>query len=304
MAHAALDPAFRRLIDEHAPVRQAGSGFMFTEGPIWHPVDRYLLFSDMPGDVRRRLDASGVREVMRPSMKGNGMTYDADLNLLVCEHATSSVARVRPEGTREVMCSHFEGRELNSPNDICVHSDGSVWFTDPWYGRMPVFGVERPRELGWQGFFRMAPGHRPGEEPQLVVDRYTFTQPNGLCFSPDERLLYLVESRAQPRNIKVFDVVGDGDRLANPRDFADLHGGTPDGFRCDIHGNLWCGWGTGAERNGVAVFAPDGTMIGRIALPERAANLCFGGLKRNRLFIAASHSLYSVYVNTQGAVGG
>jgi gluconolactonase len=188
MAHDALDPAFRRLIDEHAPVRQPGSGFIFTEGPIWHPVDQFLLFSDMPGDVRRRLDGSGVREVMRPSNKGNGMTYDADLNLLVCEHSTSSVARFRPDGTREVLCSHFEGRELNSPNDICVHSDGSIWFTDPWYGRMPHFGVERPRELGWQGVFRLPPGHRPGDEPQLMVDRYTLTQPNGLCFSPDETL--------------------------------------------------------------------------------------------------------------------
>jgi gluconolactonase len=128
--------------------------------------------------------------------------------------------------------------------------------------------------------------------------------PNGLCFSPDEKLLYLVESRAQPRNIKVYDVVGDGDRLANPRDFADLDGGTPDGFRCDIDGNLWCGWGMSPEKNGVVVFAPDGKLIGRIALPERCANLCFGGTARNRLFMAASHSLYSVYVNTQGAIGG
>ncbi len=125
MAHVALDPGFRRLIDEHAPVRQAGSGFTFTEGPIWHPTEQYLLFSDMPADVRRRLDRAGVREVDRPSNKSNGLTYDADLNLLICEHATSSVVRMRPNGAREVLASHFQGRELNSPNDICVKS--LVW---------------------------------------------------------------------------------------------------------------------------------------------------------------------------------
>ena len=158
MAHDALDPSFRRLIDEHAPVRQVGSGFTFTEGPIWHPVDQYLLFSDMPADVRRRLDRSGVREVLRPSNKANGLTYDADLNLIACEHATSCVARFRPDGTREVLASHFEGRELNSPNDLCVHSSGAIYFSDPWYGRMPHYGVERPRELGWQGVFRLGTG--------------------------------------------------------------------------------------------------------------------------------------------------
>ena len=179
MAHDAVRPEFRSLIDEHAPVRQVGSGFIFTEGPIWHPRDHYLLFSDMPGDTRRRWDKSGVREVMSPSNKGNGMTYDAALNLLVCEHSTSSVARFSPDGRREVIASHFEGKELNSPNDICVSASGSVYFTDPWYGRMPHYGVERPRQLGWQGVFRIRPGQE-GREPDLLVDRYLFSQPNGL----------------------------------------------------------------------------------------------------------------------------
>lgn len=293
MAHTALDPGFRALIDEHAPVRQAGSGFTFTEGPIWHPVDHYLLFSDMPGDVRRRLDAHGVREVMRPSNKGNGMTYDADLNLLVCEHATSSVARFRPDGTREVLASHFEGRELNSPNDICVKSDGSIWFTDPWYGRMPHYGVERPRQLGWQGVFRIAPGARPGDEPQLMVDRYTFTQPNGLCFSPDETRLYVNDT--EQANIRVYDV-GPGGRLSNMRVFASglrdsLLPGVPDGMKCDALGNVWC-----CAPGGLWVYAPDGRHIGKVAIPELPANLHWGGPDWRTLYVCATTSVYAIPV--------
>lgn len=293
MAHQALDPAFRRLIDEHAPVRQAGSGFTFTEGPIWHPVDHYLLFSDMPADVRRRLDGAGVREVMRPSNKGNGMTYDAELNLLVCEHATSSVARFRPDGTREVLASHYRGQELNSPNDICVHSDGSVWFTDPWYGRMPHYGVERPRQLGWQGVFRLPPGHRPGAEPELVVDRFTFTQPNGLCFSPDETRLYVNDT--EQANIRVYDV-GPGGRLSNGRVFASglrdsLLPGVPDGMKCDAEGNLWC-----CAPGGLWVYAPDGRHIGKVSIPELPANLAWGGPDWRTLYVCASTSVYAIPV--------
>ena len=192
MTHTAIDSRFAALLDQYAPVHQLGTGFVFTEGPIWHPVEKHLLFSDMPGDVRRRWTPDGkVTEVLRPSNKGNGMTYDAELNLLVCEHATSSVARFRPDGSREVMCSHFEGRELNSPNDICVRSDGSIYFTDPTYGRMPHFGVERPTEQGFQGVYMLRPNHRPGDEPVLVSDRYMFTQPNGLCFSPCEKYMWV-----------------------------------------------------------------------------------------------------------------
>src|SRR6185369_11419552 len=142
MTHVALRPEFETLIDPYAPVGQVATGFTFTEGPIWHPVDHYLLFSDMPADVRRRWDARrGVVEVRNPSNKCNGMTYDAHLNLIVCEHATSSLIRERPDGRREVLASHFENQELNSPNDVCVHSSGAIYFSDPWYGRMPVYGV-------------------------------------------------------------------------------------------------------------------------------------------------------------------
>ncbi|WP_420409828.1 isochorismatase family protein [Hoeflea sp.] len=293
MAHQAVDPDFRRLIDEHAPVRQPGSGFTFTEGPIWHPVEQYLLFSDMPGDVRRRFDKSGVREEMRPSNMGNGMTYDRDLNLLVCEHSTSSVARFRSDGRREVLASHYEGRELNSPNDICVKSDGSVWFTDPWYGRMPGFGVERPRELGWQGVFRLPPDHKPGAEPQLVVERYMFTMPNGLCFSPDESLLYINDT--EQANIRVFDV-GDDGKLRNGRMFASgirdsLLPGVPDGMKCDAEGNVWC-----TAPGGLWVYNPSGKLIGKVSIPELPANFHWGGPDWRTLYVCASTSLYAVDV--------
>ncbi|MEM1288774.1 MAG: isochorismatase family protein [Pseudomonadota bacterium] len=290
MTHQAIDPSFHELIDEHAPVRQVGSGFTFTEGPIWHPVDQFLLFSDMPADVRRRLDPSGVREVLNPSHKGNGMTYDAGLNLLVCEHSTSSVARFSPDGTRTVLCSHFEGRELNSPNDLCVKSDGSIWFTDPWYGRMPGFGIERPRDLGWQGVFRLPPDHTPGAEPQLVVDRYTFTMPNGLCFCPTEEKLYINDT--EQANIRVYDI--QGDRLANGRVFASgikdsLLPGVPDGMKCDVEGNVWV-----TAPGGLWVYEPSGRHIGKVAIPELPANLHWGGADWRTLYVCASTSVYAV----------
>jgi len=290
MAHDALDPAFRRLIDEHAPVRQVGSGFTFTEGPIWHPVEHYLLFSDMPADVRRRLDRAGVREVMRPSNKANGLTYDAELNLIACEHATSSLVRLRPDGRREVLASHFEGRELNSPNDLCIRSDGSIYFSDPWYGRMPVFGVERPRDLGWQGVFRVP---ACGGEPQLLVDRYQFSQPNGLCFSPDETRLYVNDT--EQANVRVFDVNADGS-LKNGRIFASgisdmMKPGVPDGMKCDTDGNVWV-----TAPGGLWVFSPDGRHIGKVSIPELAANLHWGGPDWRTLYVCATTSLYAIDV--------
>ncbi|MFN7002084.1 MAG: isochorismatase family protein [Roseinatronobacter sp.] len=293
MAHEALTPAFRDLVDEHAPVRQAGSGFEFTEGPVWHPVEQRLYFSDIPAAIRRTLQGAEVREVMNPSNMGNGMTFDADLNLIVCEHATSSVARFRPDGTREVLASHFDGRELNSPNDIVVQSDGAIWFTDPWYGRMPYFGVERSRQLGFQGVYRLAPGHRPGDEPQLVVDRYTFSQPNGLCFSPDEKRLYINDT--EQGNIRVYDV-GSGGKLLNGRVFASgirdsLLPGVPDGMKCDAQGNVWC-----CAPGGLWVYAPDGTHIGKVSVPELVANFHWGGADWRTLYVTASTSVYAIPV--------
>jgi gluconolactonase len=289
MTHATLRPEFEALIDPYAPVAQVGSGFTFTEGPIWHPVEHYLLFSDMPADVRRRWDArGGVSEVRRPSNKCNGMTYDADLNLIVCEHATSSLVRERPDGRRETIAAHFEGQELNSPNDVCVRSDGSIYFSDPWYGRMPVYGVERPRQLGFQGVYRVPPG---GGAPQLLVDRFQFDQPNGLCFSPDERLLY-VNDTVQTL-IRVFDVAPGGS-LANGRVFASgirsaLEAGVPDGMKCDQRGNVWV-----TAPGGVWVYAPSGDLIGKLRVPELVANLSWGGPEFRTLYLTATHSLYSV----------
>src|SRR5919204_561467 len=230
--------AFLELVDEDAELEQLGTGFTFTEGPIWHP-DGYLLFSDMPGDVRRRWDPEGgVREVMKPANKCNGMTYDADLNLIVCEHSTSSVVRERPDGTRETIASHYGGKELNSPNDVVVKSDGSIWFSDPTYGRMPGFGVEREQDLDFQGVYRIPPG---GGDTQLLAD--DFGQPNGLCFSPGESQLYVNDT--DRAHIRVFELGGDG-RSTGERVLAENIGTASlekmdlvDGMKCDERGNIW-----------------------------------------------------------------
>ena len=194
-------PSLLELVDEDAELEQLGTGFTFTEGPIWNPAG-YLLFSDMPGDVRRRWDEQqGVREVAKPSNKGNGMTLEADGRLIVCEHVTSSVVRIDPDGGgsgREVLAAQYQGKELNSPNDVIVADDGAVYFTDPTYGRMPGFGVQRDQELDFQGVYRIAPG---GGEPELLVD--DFAQPNGLCFSPDQSLLYVNDTTRA--HIRAFD---------------------------------------------------------------------------------------------------
>lgn len=286
--HVAVRPTFADLVDLWAPVRQIGTGFQFTEGPVWHPKEAFLLFSDMPGDVRRRYDSTGIREVMKPANKCNGMTYDAELNLIVCEHATSTLVRERPEGRREVLAAHFDGVELNSPNDVCVKSDGSIYFSDPWYGRMPVYGVERPRRLGFQGVYRLPPG---GGKPQLLVDRYLFDQPNGLCFSPDEKLLYINDTVQQL--IRVFEVQADG-TLARGRVFASgiyspSEPGVPDGMKCDAQGNVWV-----CAPGGVWVYASDGALIGKLRVPELVGNLTWGGQDFRTLFLTATHSVYAV----------
>ena len=289
MTHATMRPEFEDLIDPYASVGQVGTGFTFTEGPIWHPIDHYLLFSDMPADVRRRWeDRRGVTEAKRPSNKCNGMTYDADLNLIVCEHATSSLVRERPDGGRDILASHFERQELNSPNDVCVRSDGSIYFSDPWFGRMPVFGVERPRQLGFQGVYRVPPG---GGAPQLLVDRFLFDQPNGLCFSPDEKRFYFNDT--VQASIRVFDVAADGS-LSNGRIFAtgirsSLEPGVPDGMKCDQRGNIWV-----TAPGGVWVYAPSGNLLGKVRIPELVANLTWGGPDFRTLFLTATHSVYRV----------
>ena len=296
MTHDVRRQEFTSLVEPDAPVGQIGSGFTFTEGPIWHPTEHYLLFSDMPGDVRRRWDeAGGVREVMRPSNKCNGMTYDADLNLVICEHATSSLVRLSPDGRREVLASHFEGKELNSPNDVCVRSDGSIYFTDPWFGRMPHYGVERPRELGWQGVFRVA----PDGGLHLVVDKRQFDQPNGVCFSPGESKLYVNDTTRAL--IRVFDVAPDGS-LSHGRLFAQgirssREAGVPDGMKCDAKGNVWV---TGP--GGIRVYSPRGVELGTVRIPEMPANLHWGGEDWRTLFVCATTSVYAVETKVGGNV--
>ena len=298
MAHAAIADGFRDALDLAEPVRHLASGFIFTEGPLWHPHEQSLLFSDMPGDVRRRYVLNeGVTEVARPSNKGNGMTYDADLNLLVCEHATSSVVRIGPDGAREVLCSHFEGRALNSPNDIVVGRDGSVYFTDPTFGRMEGFGIARPLEQRFQGVYRLPPGHRPGEEPQLVVDRHLFGQPNGLCFSPCERWMWVNDT--EQCNIRMFDVAADG-RLVNGRVFAggisdpDLKG-VPDGMKADREGRVWV-----TAPGGIWVYSFHGELLGKVACPEMVANMHWGDADWGTLYLCAETSLFSLRTRTQG----
>jgi gluconolactonase len=291
--HVAVLPSFADLIDSWAPVRQIGSGFQFTEGPLWHPHENYLVFSDMPGDIRRRYDRSGIHTAMQPANKCNGMTYDGDLNRIVCEHSTSTVVRERPDGRRETVASHFEGRELNSPNDVVVKSGGAVYFSDPWYGRMPVYGVERPRQLGFQGVYRVPPG---GGEPQLLVDRTMFEQPNGLCFCPDESKLYINDT--VQHLIRVFQVLPNG-LLGTNRIFASgivssSEAGVPDGMKCDERGNVWV-----TAPGGVWVYAPHGELIGKIRVPELASNLAWGhslngGTPWRTLYITATHSVYAV----------
>ncbi len=300
MTHTVIDPSFKDLIDEFAPVAQLGRGFIFTEGPIWHPHEKHLMFSDMPGDVRRRwTPGDEVTEIARPSNKGNGMTFDADLNLLVCEHSTSSVVKIAPNGARTVLCSHFEGRELNSPNDIIVGQNGAIYFTDPTYGRMDHFGVERQTQMGFQGVYMLPPGHRAGDEPVLVSDKYTFTQPNGLCFSPCERWMWVNDT--DQANIRMFDVEPDG-KLSNSRIFAtgikDLtKPGVPDGMKADRNGNVWV-----TAPGGIWVYSFDGKLIGKVACPEMVANMHWGGDDWQTLFMCACTSLYSVKTKIAGRI--
>jgi gluconolactonase len=290
-------PAFLELVDEDAELERLGTGFTFTEGPLWNP-DGFLLFSDMPGDVRRRWDAeSGVSEVANPSNKGNGMTFDLDGRLIVCEHVTSSVVRMDPDGTgsgREVIASHYGGRELNAPNDVVVKSDGAIYFSDPTYGRMPGFGIEREQDLDFQGVYRIPPG---GGDTQLLAD--DFGQPNGLCFSTDESLLYVNDT--DKAHIRVFDVQPDG-TIANSRVLADGIGTASleigdlvDGMKLDERGNIWV---TGP--GGVCVFDAQGEHIGTVQVPEPVGNVNWGGPDWSSLFIPATSSVYRIECKVSG----
>jgi gluconolactonase len=297
-----LDPRFARYCIFNAAVERLATGTRWSEGPVWFGDARCLLWSDIPNDRILRWDeeTGTVSAFRKPSQHANGNTRDRQGRLVTCEHGARRVTRTEYDGAITVLCDRHDGRRLNSPNDVVVKSDGSIWFTDPPFGILGNYeGHAAEAELP-MNVYRI--DGRTGKASVVCSD---VDRPNGLCFSPDEHRLYVVESGGTPRRIHVFDVSDDGTQLANGRIFVTCEPGeTPDGFRCDEDGNVWAGWGNGPGRDGVRIFAPDATPIGHIDLPERCANLCFGGRARNRLFLAASQSLYSLYVNTRGVAGG
>ena len=295
-AIVSVDPSFDRYRLPLAKIERIAHGMRWAEGPVWLGDARTLVWSDVPGNAMYRWDEeSGVVGVFRkPSNNGNGNTRDRQGRIVTCEHLSRRVTRTEHDGRVVVLADGYQGKRLNSPNDVVVKSDGSIWFTDPIFGITGYYEGEKDAP-------QLPPNvYRIDADGALSVVAEGINQPNGLAFSPDESLLYVVESRSVPRKIVALDVVG-GRTLANQRVLIDAGPGTPDGFRCDIDGNLWCGWGMGhAGLDGVHVFNPAGILIGRIDLPERCANLTFGGVHRNRLFMAASTSVYALYVNTQG----
>lgn len=301
-----LDERFLALRLLSGTVERLHTGTYWAEGPVWFGDGRFLLWTDIPNNrILRWDDCSGQVSVFRqPSHHANGLARDRQGRLLACEHGTRRVTRTEHDGRITVLASHFEGKPLNSPNDIVCRSDGSIWFTDPPFGISGWWEGEPATPELPHGVYRLDPDS--GRLSMVLAD---LQGSNGLAFSPDERVLYVVESRATPhRKIWAYDVAGE--QLANKRLYVDAGGhGAYDGIAVDAHGNVWCGWGSsgapGASAealDGVIVYDPEGRPLAHIHLPERCANLCFGGRRHNRLFMAASHSLYALYVNVRGAV--
>lgn len=298
----ALDPSFKQYHLALSAVERLWHGSRWGEGPVWLGDARCLLWSDIPNNRVLKWDETTgtVSEWQKPSNNANGHTRDRQGRIIACEHAGRRVVRFEYDGSITVVADSYQGKKLNSPNDVVCKSDGSIWFTDPPFGTYAFYeGIKLKAELPHTNVYRV-----DGQTGEITCVADDVDHPNGLAFSPDESILYIIESRSEPRNILAYDVVG-GTRLANRRVFVACRPGeSPDGFRVDIDGNLWCGWGMTAEYDGVRVINSSGAYIGHIHLPERCANLCFGGLHRNRLFMSAAQSLYSLYVNTQGVAGG
>ena len=285
------DERFKQVVGEGIELEQVATDFIFTEGAMWNGATRELVFSDIPGDIMRKWSAEGGISVLRqPSSKTNGNYYDLEGRLISCEHATSRVVREEANGTLSVLATHYEGKELNSPNDVIVKSDGAIYFTDPTYGRMDVFGLLREQDLDFQGVYRIDPNS--GDLSLLAND---FQQPNGLTFSLDEQQLFVNDTDAG--HIRVFDVAEDGsisggEVWAVPKGAGD---GGCDGMKIDSEGNLYC---TGP--GGLHVYASDATCLGVIEVPEVAANFTWGDDDLQAVYITASTSLYRTRVNIPG----
>ena len=332
-----LDPLFKKYKIGSAPIQRLHTGMLWAEGPAWNGTGGYLMWSDIPNNVQHRLlDEDGhVSALRNPAGNSNGNTFDAVGRQLSCEHGNRRVVRYERDGSITVLADKFNGKPLNAPNDIVVHPDGGIWFTDPGYGIVGNYeGNKAEKELK-EAVYRIDP--KDGSVSLVTDDLF---KPNGLCFSPDYKKLYVADTGAShypeaPKNIKVWDV--DGAKLKNGREFTSMEmnitidstdrknagkingvdywetvpvkrstkqAGFADGIRCDTDGNVWssAGWAdAGPGYDGVHIFSPAGQRIGQIRLPEVCSNVCFGGPKRNRLFMTASQSLYAVYVEAQGA---
>jgi gluconolactonase len=295
------DPRFRECFVGSAKLDVLFSRARWSEGPVWFGDLNCLLFSDIPNQRILRwspddLDGGGISVFRQPSNFANGHTRDRQGRLVSCEHGARRVTRTEVDGSVTVIADSHDGKRLNSPNDVVVRSDGSIWFTDPTYGILSDYeGYRSEPEQGAQHVFRCDP-----ESGRIASVASDFRQPNGLAFSPDETLLYIADSAAShddsaPRHIRVFDVEKDG--LSNGRVFAHIDNGIPDGLRCDSDGRVWS-----SAADGVHCFAPDGTLLGKILVPETVSNLTFGGPRRNRMFITATTSLYAIYLAVNGAI--
>ena len=291
------DPLFRHLVLPNAPLIKLGEGFAWLEGPVWFADQNCLLVSDLPDDrILRWSEGAGISVFRQPSGFANGHTRDQQGRLLGCSHRDRCITRTELDGSITVLADRYMGKRLNSPNDIVCRSDGTIWFSDPHYGINTDYeGGKQAPELP-PTLYRLDP-----RDGSLQVAAGDFEGPNGLCFSPDETLLYVSESGLQfapdpVRHIRVFDVLDDGARLSSGRVFHTIAPGFADGFRCDEDGRIWS-----SAADGVHCLAPDGTLLGRIKVPFTVSNLTFGGRNRARLFICASHTLYAIYTNTRGA---
>ena len=298
LPHVTHDPRFEQLVFGHVNLEKLFTGCRWAEGPAYFPAGRYLVWSDIPNNRMMRFDETdGSVSVFRsPSFNSNGNTVDRQGRLVTCEHFMRRVTRTEYDGSTTVLADQFEGRRLNSPNDVVVKSDDSIWFSDPSYGIDSDYeGQQSPSEIGACNVYRIDAG--TGKITRVVSGR---VQPNGLAFSPDETLLYVADTGAThvsglPATIWSYEI--EGPALGAATLFATCPEGLFDGFRCDIHGNIW----TSAGRN-VFCYAPDGTHLGTIPIGELVANVCFGGQRRNRLYICGQTSLYAIYLNTRAAV--